>query len=202
MHASCGTPGNRSSAPPQLALLPAMIPWYFPQTMFSPSHRLPQAVFRLAACLLVAAGAGCGGKPPWSHEETGPLLDEVKASDLRPGCYCEIDMVLPPGSPEDSFHCYKGTVKEVNANEVVLTDALEVGCNEYGPAARQRPPTQEKHRAGRGSSPRCLQNLGLPAGIGPPPCTAHRFAPCCHASRHPIIACVIPRASVRRPGPL
>lgn len=82
---------------------------------------------------------------PWSHEETGPLLDEVKASDLQPGCYCEIDMVLPPGSPENSFHCYKGTVKAVNANEVVLTDALEVGYNEYGTAARQRPPTQEKH---------------------------------------------------------
>ncbi len=112
--------------------------------MFPPGRRSLQAVFRLAACLFLAAGWGCGAKAPWHRTETGPLLESVKVSELRPGCYCEIEMVVPPLSPQGSFHCFKGTVKEIGQDEVVLTDVLEESCIEYGTASRGRPPTQEK----------------------------------------------------------
>ena len=112
--------------------------------MFLSCIRSPQTVFRLAACLLLAAGSGCGWRPPWSHVETGPLLESVKVSELRPGCYCEIEMVIPPTASEGSFDCYKGTVKEVNHDEVVLTDVVEESCIEYGTTSRHRPPTQDK----------------------------------------------------------
>ena len=121
------------------------IPWYFPNTMHPLGNRFPPTVSLVTACLLWAAGAGCGTRPPWSHAESGPLLEPVKVSDLRPGSYCEIEMVVPPTSPEGSFHCYKGSVKETSGSEVVLTDVLEEGCNEYGPSSQQRPPTQQKH---------------------------------------------------------
>ena len=113
--------------------------------MFSPGHRSPQAVFSLvAACLLLIAGSGCGVNAPWSHRETGPLLESANISDLRPGRYCEIEMVVPPMSSRDSFHCFKGTIKEIDHDEIVLTDVLEENCIEYGAASRQPPPTQEK----------------------------------------------------------
>ncbi|MGO9108867.1 MAG: hypothetical protein ACLP9L_06505 [Thermoguttaceae bacterium] len=118
--------------------------WYRPQTMFRPGNRFPQAVFWLTACLLSAAGSGCGAKSPWFHGPEGPLLETVKVSELKPGCYCEIDMVVPPTAPEGSFDCYKGTVKEVNHDEVVLTNVLEESCIAYGTNAPRRPPTQQK----------------------------------------------------------
>jgi len=125
-------------------LLPAGISWYFPQTMFPSGHRSLQAVFRLVVCLFVAVGSGCGVKAPWYRGEPGPLLESVKVSELRPGCYCEIEMVVPPLSPEGSFHCFKGTVKEISHDEIVLTDVLEGSCMEYGTTSSRRPFTQEK----------------------------------------------------------
>jgi hypothetical protein len=48
-------------------------------------------------------------------------LQRVDVSDLRPGTYCEIEMVVPPNAAEDSHHKYMGWVKDVNHDEVVLT---------------------------------------------------------------------------------
>jgi hypothetical protein len=112
--------------------------------MFRPGNRSLQAVFPLAACLLLAAGSGCGARPLWFRGKEGPLLEQVKASELRPGCYCEIEMVVPPASPDGSSHCFKGTVQEVNHDEVVLSDVLEESCVEYGMSSHRRPPTQQK----------------------------------------------------------
>jgi len=125
-------------------LLSAGISWYCPQTMFPPGNRSPQAFFRLAVCLFLAAGSGCGAKPSWFRGQEGPRLDPVKVSELRPGCYCEIDMVVPPTAPDGSFDCYKGTVKEISQDEVVLTNVLEESCIEYGANSRRRAPTQQK----------------------------------------------------------
>ena len=83
-------------------------------------------------------------KPPWFHNETGPLLESVKASELRPGGYCEIEMVVPPTASPGSFQCYKGTVKEIGHDEVILTNVLEESCIEYGTTSLRRPPTQQK----------------------------------------------------------
>ena len=113
--------------------------------MFPRSRRSPQAVFPLAACLLLAVGSGCGGKPAWFRGETpGPLLESVKVSELRPGGYCEIEMFVPPTSPDGSFHCFKGNVKEINHDEVVLSDVLEVSYMEYGIELRTATAHQQK----------------------------------------------------------
>ena len=48
-------------------------------------------------------------------------LHQVDISDLRPGTYCEIEMVVPPNAAEDSHHKYMGWVKEITHDEVVLT---------------------------------------------------------------------------------
>lgn len=112
--------------------------------MFPLGDRFPHTVFRLAACLLLAAGSGCGWKPPWIRGETGPLLESVKVSELRPGGYCEIEMFVPPTSPDGSFHCFKGTVKEINHDEVVLSGVLEESCMEYGSTSQRQPPKQQK----------------------------------------------------------
>jgi hypothetical protein len=112
--------------------------------MFPPGKLSPHARFHLAVCLILAAGSGCGVQPSWFRNQEGPRLDPVSASELRPGCYCEIDMVVPPTAPDGSFDCYKGTVKEVNQDEVVLTNALQESCIEYGANARRRAPTQQK----------------------------------------------------------
>ena len=56
------------------------------------------------------------------------MLESVKVSELRPGDYCEIEMVVPPMASEDSFHCFKGTVKEIHPDEIVLTNVLEESC--------------------------------------------------------------------------
>ncbi len=107
-------------------------------------NRSHEAIFCLAGCLFLAAGSGCGINPPWAHTQQGPLLETVKVSDLQPGCYCEIDMVVPPTAPEGSFDCYKGTVKETNHDEIVLTEVVEESCIDYNNSSRRRPPTQQK----------------------------------------------------------
>jgi len=112
--------------------------------MFPRGNRTARAVVRLTACLLVAAGSGCGVNPFRARAPEGPLLDPVKVSDLRPGCYCEIDMVVPPVGTNESFDCFKGTVKEINHDEIVLTNALEETCIDYGANSRPRQPTQQK----------------------------------------------------------
>ena len=131
---------GRESVPPragsvlgaELTLLPAGTSWYSPQNMLPPGNRSQKMIFRLAACLLLAAAAGCGGGPPWFRGQEGPLLDPVKVSELRPGCYCEIDMVVPPTASDGSFDCFKGTVKEITHDEVVLTSVVEERCVHYG----------------------------------------------------------------------
>jgi hypothetical protein len=72
------------------------------------------------------------------------LLESVKVSELRPGGYCEIEMVVPPTAPEGSFHCFKGTVQEINHDEVVLANVLEESRIEYSTNSSLRPPTQQK----------------------------------------------------------
>ena len=105
--------------------------------MLSPGHRSLRTMFRVAACLFLAAGTGCGMNWPWVHSETGPSLEQVKVSDLRPGEYCEIDMFVSPMAPEGSFHRFKGTVREVSRDdagreEVVLVNAMEGNWTDYG----------------------------------------------------------------------
>jgi len=112
--------------------------------MFSSGHRSLQVFFCLVACLCMAAGSGCGTKSPWYHAETGPLLESVKVSDLHPGDYCEIEMVVPPLSPQGSFHCFKGTFRVIDHDEIVLDDVLEGSCIDYGPTAHQPKLTQQK----------------------------------------------------------
>ncbi len=53
-------------------------------------------------------------------------------------------MNVPPGSPDEAFHCFKGTVKEIHRDEVVLTDAWEESYLEYGASSHPRPPTRQK----------------------------------------------------------
>ena len=125
-------------------MLPGGISWYCPQTMFPPGNRSPQAVLRLTACLLLAAGSGCGSVFPWFRGEDGPL-HPVKVAELRPGCYCEIDMNVPPSAVDGSFDCYKGIVKEINHDEVVLSDVVEERCVEFGATAQRRPLKQQNH---------------------------------------------------------
>jgi hypothetical protein len=111
--------------------------------MFPHGNRFARAAFCLTTCLVLAIEFGCGGKPPWYRGPEGPLLETVKLSELKPGAYCEIDMVVPPTALQGSFDCYKGTVKEVTHDEVVLTDAEEDRCIEYANNANRRPPTQQ-----------------------------------------------------------
>jgi hypothetical protein len=112
--------------------------------MLPPADRSVRTVFFLSACLLLAAGSGCGLTPPWSRVEEGPWLESVKVSELQPGCYCEIEMVVPLTALRGSFDCFKGTVKEINHDEIVLTDAVEASCIEYATTSQRRPPTQQK----------------------------------------------------------
>ena len=82
--------------------------------------------------------------PSWFHRQEGPL-ESVKVSELRPGCYCEIDMVVPPMAPEGSVHCLNGTVQEINHEEVVLVNVLEESKIDNGLAStKRRPLTQQK----------------------------------------------------------
>lgn len=111
--------------------------------MFLRGNRSPLALFRLVVCLILAAGAGCGANPLGLRGPQGPL-ESVKVTDLRPGSYCEIEMVVPPMSPEGSFHCFNGTVTEINHDEVVLANVLEQSNVEYGLNSRRRPLTQQK----------------------------------------------------------
>ena len=72
------------------------------------------------------------------------MLDQINLAELRPGCYCEIEMVVPLTASEGSFHCYKGTVKEITKEEVVLTGVLDESHVEYSGSGKTRPPTQDK----------------------------------------------------------
>jgi hypothetical protein len=110
--------------------------------MFLPAGRFPRAVFCLAACLLWA-GSGCGLKLPWSGVQGGPL-EPVEASDLQPGCYCEIDMVVPLTALKGSLDCYSGTVREVTHDEIVLADVLEQTRMEYATSSQRPPITRQK----------------------------------------------------------
>jgi hypothetical protein len=125
-------------------LLPAGNSWYRPPTMSPETAPFRHSLVRLAVCLLLAAGLGCGARSFWLREQEGPRLDLVKPSDLQPGCYCEIEMVVPPTAPAESFDCFKGTVKEVNHDEVVLTNVLEESCIEYGTSSRQKVNQQKR----------------------------------------------------------
>ncbi len=110
--------------------------------MFLPAGRFPRAVFCLAACLLWA-GSGCGLKLPWSGVQGGPL-EPVEASELQPGSYCEIDMVVPLTALRGSIDVISGTVKEVNHDEIVLTNVLEQSRIEYATSSQRPPITRQK----------------------------------------------------------
>ncbi len=112
--------------------------------MFPSSNRSPRTLLCLAAGVLLVPGWGCGGNPFGIRGQEGPLLEQVNATELRSGCYCEIDMVKPPLVSEDSFDCFKGTVKEVNQDEIVLTGVLEESYLDYGTSSHRRQPTQQK----------------------------------------------------------
>ena len=133
----------------EMTLHSAETSWYCPRTMFPSGNRFLQAIFLLTAYLLLVAGSGCSAKPLWFRSEGKPLLERVNVSELRPGCYCEIEMVVPPTAPEGSFHCYKGTIQEINHDEVVLADLLEESCLEYGTTTHRRSPTQQKREVVR-----------------------------------------------------
>jgi hypothetical protein len=102
---------------------------------------------RTGKTALVTAGgllmivAGC----VWQRPDPDHDLYSAKVSELQPGAYCEIEMNVPPTSPENSSHCYKGTVKELTSEEIVLKDVLEETQIDYAGSNRHREPAQEKH---------------------------------------------------------
>jgi len=79
------------------------------------------------------------------HGDPSRDIYPTNASDLRPGSYCEIEMNVPLTATKDSSHCYKGTIKEVTREEVVLTDVLEETQIDLGTSGSSRPPSQTKH---------------------------------------------------------
>jgi hypothetical protein len=90
--------------------------------------------------LLFVSLSGC---KTGSGTQDQPLLDPVKVTDLRPGCYCEIDMTVPPLSPKGSIHSFNGTVQEVNQEEVVMVNVLEQSNIDYN-TSKPRPLTARK----------------------------------------------------------
>ncbi|MFZ1137121.1 MAG: hypothetical protein WAN69_19380 [Candidatus Korobacteraceae bacterium] len=72
-------------------------------------------------------------------------LHMVDISDLRPGTYCEIEMVVPPNAAEGSQHCYMGTVQEITHDEVVLTTVMERTNIDYNGSGHTRALTERKH---------------------------------------------------------
>jgi hypothetical protein len=112
--------------------------------MFAAVQRTRRALIPLTVGLSLAALSGCGGRPFGIRDPEGPQLDPVKVAELQPGCYCEIDMVVPPTAPSGSFDCFKGTVKEVNHDEVVLVNAIEESCIEYGTQSRPKANQQKR----------------------------------------------------------
>jgi hypothetical protein len=117
---------------------------YCPRIMSCADRFIRQMFFAAAGGLLLMA-AGCGSGMLWQRSDPSRTLDSTKVSELRPGSYCEIEMVVPLTAPQGSFQCYKGTVKEITHEEVVLTDAVEESQIDYGGSGRHREPTQKKH---------------------------------------------------------
>ena len=76
-------------------------------------------------------------------------LQRVDVSELRPGSYCEIEMVVPPNAADDSHHCYMGTVQEITHDEVVMTEVLETTNIDYSGSGHRRAPTEQKHKVVR-----------------------------------------------------
>ena len=71
-------------------------------------------------------------------------LYPTKASELRPGCYCEIEMILPPNTVEGSSHCYKGVVQSITSDEIVLVNVSEISQIDYSSNGHHHKPTEEK----------------------------------------------------------
>ena len=101
-----------------------------------------------AASLLLVALPGCARSwLPWrsdSGSDRNNKFHPVKASDLMPGQYCEIDMMVPPNSPDDSYQRFYGKVKRVTQEEVELADTVEESWIEYGSSVHRHPPNQQK----------------------------------------------------------
>ncbi len=76
-------------------------------------------------------------------------LQRVNVTELHPGSYCEIEMVVPPNAADDSHHCYMGTVQEITHDEVVLTEVLETTNIDYSGSGHRRAPTERKHKVVR-----------------------------------------------------
>ena len=53
-------------------------------------------------------------------------------------------MKVPPTAVDGSFDCFKGIVKEINRDEVVLTEVVEERCIKYGTAAQPRSLMQQQ----------------------------------------------------------
>jgi hypothetical protein len=97
---------------------------------------------RYLAVIVLLAAAGCSPLLPTQRTGNAPPADGMPAKNLRPGVYCRIDMVVPPTASADAYHSFVGTVAQVTADDVVLTDAVEENCVDYGlrraPSKRER----------------------------------------------------------------
>lgn len=112
--------------------------------MFPAQTPFAKICVRTTTLLLLAVMPGCVGSWHAAPSEPGIPLRAVKASELKPGEYCEIDMVVPPTSPTDSYQRYCGIVKNVTHEEVELSDTVEESWIEYGSSVHRRPPSQQK----------------------------------------------------------
>src|SRR5580704_2870035 len=106
--------------------------WYCPQTMLRADISIWRPSLPLIGGLLLMT-SGCAE------------LRQVDVSDLRPGTYCEIEMVVPPNAAENSQQCYMGWVQEVTHDEVVLTKVKEQTNIDYSGSGHSHAMTERKH---------------------------------------------------------
>ena len=89
---------------------------------------------------LLAAVAGCATPFGSSTGEKPVASKPCEAKDLRPGMYCQLDMVLPPTAMSGSYQCYTGKVVAVTQEEIVLGDTAEDTKIDYETAPRRATP--------------------------------------------------------------
>jgi hypothetical protein len=109
-------------------------------------------------------------------------LHKVEISELKPGAYCELDMVVPPNAGDESKHRYMGTVQEITHEEVVLTEVLETTNIDYN--GHRHSASESKHKIVRVPisnvveiwtelpKGKAVSSSASPAGSGAPPATA------------------------------
>ena len=119
-------------------------------------------------------------------------LQRVDVSELRPGRYCEIEMVVPPNAADDSRHCYMGTVQQVTKDEVVLTEVLETtNIHDNG---RRHSTSETKHKVVRVPLTGVVEiwaelpkGKDQPAGSASPPTTAAATPKLPSEGAHPVV---------------